>query len=413
MKEYSIEFSAPGKVIISGEHSVVYGKPAIACAVDKRTSASASIYYKTLETPTDPTLPEGTNNFQLFLPQFMQDLCMNWVTFFTTEDPNEMYSPAQLKDSSQTLKNQNAFGIFLLLAKKIFEYVIRKEMGPRKIDYIALAKYLCGRCTLEIIIKTEVPIGSGLGSSASASVALSATLLRATRMIIWEYLKGEREPMSTPLNDEFLGEIDNFAFEGETIVHKSPSGVDNAISRSGGGIHFIKDSQGETTLQCLKINSFFQLGIINTGIPKNTRQIVEAVGGLKSSFPFIFNNTINSIAACTDAIYQIITIEGEVNKSDVSKFKELIRMNNALLGVLGVGHPSIFEITTICEQFQIPAKLTGGGCGGNAICFIITQEFENPEHIKEVLTQKLGEKNYLIEFPKYAQGIKLENEFFS
>lgn len=32
----SIRYSAPGKVILSGEHAVVYGKPALICAIDKR-----------------------------------------------------------------------------------------------------------------------------------------------------------------------------------------------------------------------------------------------------------------------------------------------------------------------------------------------------------------------------------------
>lgn len=37
-----VSYSAPGKIILFGEHAVVYGEPAIAVAVDKRTSCTIS-----------------------------------------------------------------------------------------------------------------------------------------------------------------------------------------------------------------------------------------------------------------------------------------------------------------------------------------------------------------------------------
>jgi len=43
----SISYSAPGRIFISGEHAVVYGKPALVCAIDKRLTMTF--------TPTEKT----------------------------------------------------------------------------------------------------------------------------------------------------------------------------------------------------------------------------------------------------------------------------------------------------------------------------------------------------------------------
>jgi mevalonate kinase len=42
-----IRYSSPGKVILSGEHAVVYGKPALVCAIDKRLSVTFTPSAKT------------------------------------------------------------------------------------------------------------------------------------------------------------------------------------------------------------------------------------------------------------------------------------------------------------------------------------------------------------------------------
>jgi len=60
----SISYSAPAKVILSGEHAVVYGKPGIISAIDKRLTVTLTQDHTF---PTDPLIQKITKTVQQFL----------------------------------------------------------------------------------------------------------------------------------------------------------------------------------------------------------------------------------------------------------------------------------------------------------------------------------------------------------
>lgn len=62
-----ISYSAPGKVILSGEHAVVYGKPAVVCAIDKRLMLTITQINKTVY--ADPIMPILEMTVKDFLKQ--------------------------------------------------------------------------------------------------------------------------------------------------------------------------------------------------------------------------------------------------------------------------------------------------------------------------------------------------------
>ena len=66
---------------------------------------------------------------------------------------------------------------------------------------------------------SDIPVGAGLGSSAALCVASSAALLRIT------------DEISVKCNDADLQLINSWAFCGETLLHGTPSGVDNTVSK--------------------------------------------------------------------------------------------------------------------------------------------------------------------------------------
>lgn len=82
-------------------------------------------------------------------------------------------------------------------------------------------------------LRSTIPIGAGLGSSASISVCLSTAL------------QLQMGALTTPppgMTDEErrlqVKRINNWAFVGEMCIHGNPSGVDNTVATQGKAVMF-------------------------------------------------------------------------------------------------------------------------------------------------------------------------------
>ena len=93
--------------------------------------------------------------------------------------------------------------------------------------------------SFSVEINSSIPVGAGLGSSASYSVCLVTALLAAMEAIpsdqetttaTLSVAKGEGT-ISLPHQD--LALICNWSLEAEKLVHGNPSGVDNSICTYG------------------------------------------------------------------------------------------------------------------------------------------------------------------------------------
>ena len=77
---------------------------------------------------------------------------------------------------------------------------------------------------IHLTITSDLPIGSGLGSSASFGVSSVSSLL---------VLCGFIEDNQDKWNKQSYELINGWALETEKIVHGTPSGIDNSISTYG------------------------------------------------------------------------------------------------------------------------------------------------------------------------------------
>jgi mevalonate kinase len=96
------------------------------------------------------------------------------------------------------------------------------------------------------LLRSAIPIGSGLGSSASISVCLATALL-----VMGEHIprphheRSQKQRTAEETQDNVDGEvlktINGWAYLGEKCIHGNPSGVDNTVATFGGGVVFRKE----------------------------------------------------------------------------------------------------------------------------------------------------------------------------
>ena len=192
-----------------------------------------------------------------------------------------------------------------------------------------------------IRINSQVPVGSGLGSSAALSAGLTAALLSFQK---------------TPWNKKTIFDI---AYEGEKFFHGNPSGGDLATAIEGGFLWFRKEFEFLKTFALLPFKphkNIKQFILINSGKPReSTKEMVEKVAELKTSFPQKAQLLFNSQEELTKQI-AIALKDGDENG-----IIECIKSSERNLEELGVVGRKAQSIIRKIEKMGGAAKISGGG----------------------------------------------------
>ncbi|RIB13837.1 ribosomal protein S5 domain 2-type protein [Gigaspora rosea] len=348
--------SAPGKVILFGEHAVVHGKTAIAGSLDGLRT------YALFEKRIDEYL-------ELNLPDLGLQQAFLWPTSVL---PYNLVNNIETKDGPQNLQFND------ILLQKIKSIVSNGQDNQEinNIQQIAaftfLYLYTCLKNNsqtswngMTICVRSNLPIGSGLGSSASYSVCLATGLLLAFGYISSPYENNEKQEIKK------MSELINlWAYQAEKVIHGTPSGVDNSVATYGGVIVFtngvIQNIRGTQSLRFL---------LTNTKVPRHTKTLVENVRTRLENFPKIVNLILDAIHGISESFKEILEKEINDDQELCTKIEGFIDMGHHLLNSLGVGHPSLDKVREIAAQYDLHTKLTGAGGGGCAITLIRNGNF--------------------------------------
>jgi len=335
-----IKVSVPGKLHLLGEHAVVYGKPALLAAVNKRCFVEL--------------IPRKDKMIEIKIKD------LNLIK--KTTEKQIINKTKQADKIWSIFSGTNNFSILKKIIEDPTDYIL---LTIGKTLSILNKSFSTG---FTLIITSEIPQSSGMGSSAAAAVAIAG----AITLFLGEELEKEK--------------INLIAFLTEHFIHGFPSGGDTSISCYGGLLWFRRELQDLKIIQPLTLtlsdkisNNFF---IINTGQPKeSTGEMVSLVkifvGKHKNLAQKIFidqeNLTRNLLQAIEDK-----DDEGIIN---------CIKNGEKNLEKLGVVSLSVKKIIREIEKSGGAAKICGGG-GKKRATGVILVYHQNKKTLEKIAQEK-------------------------
>ncbi|KAL1985239.1 hypothetical protein VTN96DRAFT_8155 [Rasamsonia emersonii] len=373
--------SAPGKVIVFGEHAVVHGKAAMAAAISLRSYLLVTTLSKSHRTVTlnfrdiglDHTWDIDALPWDLFHHPSKKKFYYDLVTSLDPEllDAVKQHVADVSKDKPDEIRkiHQSSATAFL--------YLFLSLGSPE--SHAAI-----------YTLRSTIPIGAGLGSSASVCVCLSTALLLQIRTLAGPH------PDQPPDEAEVqIERINRWAFVGELCIHGNPSGVDNTVSSGGKAVLFRRgDYSKPPTVTSLPNFPELPLLLVNTRQSRSTATEVAKVGALRKAHPEVTDKMLDTIDQVTTSAHTLISSPEFENNRDAAleQFGTLFRINHGLLVSLGVSHPRLERIRELIDYGNIGwTKLTGAGGGGCAITLL--RPDADKDAIRE-LEAKLDEEDF-------------------
>lgn len=310
----TIRVSAPGKLFFLGEHAVVYGKPAFYAAVNKRCYVEITFRKDKKIEIISANLKVSKIVTEKKIVAKTKDAQTKWETYVKTNDISLLKSI-----TSDPLD----FPIIIIGETLKF-----------------LKKSLSIGITLSI--KSDIPVGSGMGSSAALSVSIAGAV----------YLLFNKN-----LDKEIINEI---AYLAEQKKHGLPSGGDNSASCFGGLVWYRKEATELKIIQPIPFSLSKKLAnnftIIHTGTPNETTgEMVSLVRALYQKDPI---NTNLIFASQEKLTRELLTA---IKNSDDTLMIHIIRVGENNLEKLGVVSNFAKSIIKEIEKAGGAAKICGGG----------------------------------------------------
>ncbi|CAH2176180.1 GHMP kinase C-terminal domain-containing protein [Caenorhabditis elegans] len=290
--------SAPGKIILFGEHAVVYGRTAIAGSIDLRT-------YVSLYTSADGRIYLSLPDLGVEKTWMLKDL-LKAADRLAAEYPIEEDQPPSLeilvpiaRKLSGSCEDQCGVQHLAILA---FWYLLL-GVAHRKRDLLAV----------KATVRFKLPSCVGLGSSGAYCVCIATSLLQTAGLIPPPSIVADEQGNLT-WEEDHLDIIRKWATAAESLIHGRASGLDAAVCTFGshyrdygyqsfthlgyvgcfGGVASFKPGH---RIEHLKNLPDLRVILVNSKVERNTARMVQTVKERLKKFPEVVDAMFGSIDA--------------------------------------------------------------------------------------------------------------------
>ncbi|CAL1679364.1 unnamed protein product [Lasius platythorax] len=331
-----IEFkiSAPGRIVLSGKHAAMYGKPVVMASIDRYTTVKFSelndgpreikIEFPDVALSLNVSLEQVlnffscNNSFDMTLDHCrLLRLVQSWITL------NGMWSTQEQRFSLQTF----FFLLFIIAYDK--KFVIK---------------------SFHVHVSTQLPIGAGLGSSSSFAVCLAACFIHWARL---------QNGANYAFNEQELTSISNYAMYCERISQNYMFGADNYVCSYGKTIksRYEQDSYYNDIINMPTM----KILLIDTNIRQNKDERATQIAELKHSRPDFVDLNLRTYNISSTNICKKLVAMNNINQEDnipiheiqmsvYQQLQTLIYVDQLIVQNLGLSHPSIDMIGSISRD---------------------------------------------------------------
>lgn len=306
--------AAPAKLILMGEHAVVYRRPALVAAIDLWLRVTVA--------------PRKEGGVRLQLAELDHRETTDWASIRAYADRVREHWHRYVENPTPEAFTRMRGDDPAHLVK-----VALGEVERRFLDTDAPS--------MNVTVRTQQPIGAGFGSSAAVAVAVVQASLAAQDVTI---------------SDETLHEV---VLDVERRQHGTPSGVDPATVRRG-GLVWAEHREDRLSYQSVTAQSpiLDTFRVFHTGTPgESTGTVVDAVRARREDDPGAFRSCLDRMEAATRRLRAVLAREEAAPDETV----QIVRRIESELEALGVVPEPVRRIVRAVEAKGGAAKISGAG----------------------------------------------------